>query len=33
MKLVKLALVIAMIAVALFLTLPNLSWAANAWVQ
>lgn len=29
MKFVKLAIVIAMIAVALFLTLPNLSWAAS----
>jgi mono/diheme cytochrome c family protein len=29
MKIVKLAIVIAMIAVALFLTLPNLSWAAS----
>jgi hypothetical protein len=29
MKLVKLAIVIAVIAVALFLTLPNLSWAVR----
>jgi cytochrome c6 len=29
MKFVKLAIIIAMIAVALFLTLPNLSWAAS----
>lgn len=27
MRMLKLAIVIAMIAVALFLTLPNLSWA------
>lgn len=29
MRMLKLAVVIAMIAVALFLILPNLSWAAN----
>lgn len=29
MKIMKLAIIIAMIAVALFLILPNLSWAAN----
>jgi mono/diheme cytochrome c family protein len=29
MKIMKLVIVIAMIAIALFLILPNLSWAAN----
>jgi len=29
MKMMKLAILVAMIAVTLFLTLPNLSWAAR----
>ncbi len=31
MKIMKLAIVIAMIAIALFLILPNLSWAARSF--